>query len=493
MNLFYEKKIRWLTVTRMVPSPLLLVLLFYGLSHASAVVTPLPGSVETFLKAPAGELTRIAFKLLAPVQGTVTDEKGEPLVGVTIQVKGTNSGTATDAEGKFSIEAPEGATLVVSYIGYNTKEVPLNGQANITIVLQTASTGLNEVVVVGYGTQKKIDLTGAVSAIGPKELENRPITNMSSALQGTMPGVTVTQNNGQPGSDGGTIRIRGIGTLNNSNPMVVVDGVVSSLNDINPDDIASISVLKDAASAAIYGSRAANGVILVTTKKGASGTLTLHYNAYVGKQSPTRLPDFVPSWQAAELYNEVQQNEGRPIKYSEEDIQKFKDGSDPDNYPNTNWLDLLYRGSGIQQNHYIDMSGGTDKTQYMFSLGYYDQEGVVKNSDDKRYSTRLNLTSHIGSRLTVDAKLSYEREVFKEPTNPYTGDFSQIFRQANRIGRVVPYKYSNGYYGYIADGNPIAWLDIGATNNINYHHLSGIADADLEIVKGLHLKPLLGV
>ena len=428
------------------------------------------------------------------VSGIVTDaESGQPLQGVTVQVDETPTVTITDKDGRYSIKVPgNNSVLVFTFIGYEKITELVKGRTEINLSLSLIARGLEEVVVVAYGTTKKINLTGSVSSISAKDLENRPITNVTSALQGTMAGVTVTQSNGQPGRDVGTIRIRGIGTLNNSNPMVIVDGVVSSMSTINPEDIASVSVLKDAASASIYGSRAANGVILITTKKGKKGDVKLNYNAYVGKQSATRLPDFVDSWQAATIYNQVQKNEGRPVRYTAEEIEKFKNGSDPDNYANTDWLDLLYQGSGIQQNHYIDMTGGNDKTTFLFSLGYFNQEGVVVHTDNERFTTRLNLSSKVKEKLTVNGNFSYTRGVFQEPVNPYTGDFSQIFRQANRIGRSVPYKYSNGYYGYIGDGNPIAWLDLNSPNKNNTHNLNAVVNADLEIIKGLHLKPLLG-
>ncbi len=428
------------------------------------------------------------------VSGLVLDANtGNPLPGVTVQLDGTMSISATDKDGRYSIKVPnDNAVLVFTFIGYEKVTEEVKGRTEINVTLSSIARGLEEVVVVAYGTTKKINLTGSVSSISAKDLENRPVTNVTSALQGTMAGVTVTQSNGQPGRDVGTIRIRGIGTLNNSNPMVVVDGVVSSMSTINPEDIESISVLKDAASASIYGSRAANGVILITTKKGKKGEVKLNYNAYVGKQSPTRLPDFVDSWQAATIYNQVQKNEGRPVRYTAEEIEKFKNGSDPDNYANTDWMDLLYQGSGNQQNHYIDMTGGSDKTTFLFSLGYFNQEGVVVHTNNERFTTRLNLKSQVKERLTVNGNFSYTRGVFQEPVNPYTGDFSQIFRQANRIGRSVPYKYSNGYYGYIGDGNPIAWLDMNSPNKNNSHNFNAVVNADLEIVKGLHLRPLLG-
>lgn len=424
------------------------------------------------------------------IKGTVVDDSDIPLPGVNIVVVGTTKGTTTDFDGNFEIEADEGQELRFSSIGFENQTIEVGAEREINVQMQEGSV-LDEVVVVGYGTQKKVNVTGSVAGISSEELSNRPVTNVTSALQGTMAGVTVQGTTGQPGRDGGNINIRGIGTLNNSDPMVLVDGVVASLNDVNPDDIESISVLKDAASASIYGSRAANGVVLVTTKKGKEGSLRVRYNAYVGKQSVTRLPDYVNSWEQAEIFNQAQVNEGRPIKYTEEDIANFRNGNNSDEYPNTDWLDLLYQGNGVQQNHYISVDGGSEKTQFLMSFGYFNQNGVVEHSLNDRYTVNLNVSTKINKRLSVNGKVSMTRGVFKEPTNPYTGDFSQIMRQANRIGAMVPYQYSNGDYGFIADGNPIAWLDLNAANDVDSYNWLAIADADYEILEGLHLKPMI--
>ena len=329
------------------------------------------------------------------ITGKVTDKTtGVPIPGVTILLKGTSKGTVTKPDGTYALQADitSSSILIFRAVGYDEIAQPAGTAAVLNISMSSGSSSLSEVIVVGYGTQKKANLTGAVSAITGKELKDRPVTNVASALQGTMPGVTVTQTNGQPGKDAGAIRIRGIGTLNNKNPMVVVDGIVMTTNDdnasamtnIDPNDIESVSVLKDAASASIYGSRAANGVVLITTKKGKAGAVRVHYNGYFGKQKPTNLPDYLPSWQAASLFNEVQKNEGKTVRYTDAEIEKFKNGSDPDNYPNTDWLGLIYSGTGNQQNHYLDFSGGNDKTQYMFSLGYLSQDGIIKNTGLKR-------------------------------------------------------------------------------------------------------------
>lgn len=440
------------------------------------------------------------------ITGTVTDAStGEPLPGVNIQIEGTFQGVITDATGYYSINvADQNAVLIFSYIGYLTEKISVTGKTIIDLALSADIQQLEEVVVVGYGTQKKVNLTGSLSTVSNEQLVNRPITNVASALQGTMAGVTVLQNSGKPGDDFGTIRIRGVGTLNNADAMIVVDGVVvPNMNSINMDDIESITVLKDAASSAIYGSRAANGVILITTKKGKAGKVTAHYNYYFGKQSPTRLAEFLPSWQAASLYNEARINEGGTARFTEAEIQKFKDGSDPDNYANTDWIDLLFSsGSGLQQNHFFDVSGGTEKTQAYFSMGYFDQKGIIKNLGEKRYTGTLKVSSQIGSRLKVNGNVSYWTNRNEEPTNPYRSGivedytdngFAEYIGMAYRISNMVPYKYSNGYYGYVLNqGNPMAWLESGQQTKRATDNIKAIVDADLEIVKDLHFKPRIG-
>ncbi|HZK62421.1 MAG TPA: SusC/RagA family TonB-linked outer membrane protein, partial [Anaerovoracaceae bacterium] len=427
------------------------------------------------------------------ISGTVKDNKGLSIPGVSVVVKGTTTGTITDANGKFMISVPTNAkVLVFSFVGMKTQEFDITGKTTFNVVMEDEAIGIEEVVLVGYGTQKKVNLTGGLSSVSSKQLQARPITNVASALQGTMPGVTVIQNTGQPGLDQGTIRVRGIGTLNNSDAMVVVDGLVSSMRDVNPNDIENITVLKDAASAAIYGSRAANGVILITTKKGKSGKVVVNYNSYYGIQQATKLPDYLSSSQAASFYNEAVVNEGQPARYTAADIQKFKDGSDPDHYPNTDWLGLFYTGSGFQQNHFFDVSGGNDKTQSLLSLGYFSQDGIVKSTGLDRFTSHFKISTKIGMHFTINGNLTYTLDNFKEPTNPYTKDFSGYFIQINTIGANIPYKLSNGLYGFYQDGNPIAWLENGGQNTIKTHYLKGIIDGDMEISKGFHFKPLFG-
>ncbi|WP_158267107.1 TonB-dependent receptor [Chitinophaga niastensis] len=430
------------------------------------------------------------------IAGKITDENGAPIPGVSVVVKGTTKGAITNANGTFQFTgAADDAVLLVTSIGYESMEIKVAGRTQINITLKGDVSALKQFVVVGYGVQKKANLTGAVATIGSKELANRPATSLGNALQGTMPGVTVTAgSSGQPGADAAQIRIRGIGTLNNADPVIVIDGVITplgNLNNINPDDVASMSVLKDAASAAIYGSRAANGVILITTKQGKKGGVQVTYNAYAGKQKATGLPDFLPSWQAATLYNQARINEGKTARYTDAEIQKFKDGSDPYNYPNTDWLGLFYKGSGIQQNHYLGLSGGNEKTQYNLSLGLFDENGIVKKTNATRYTTRLNLTSAVRDNLHVNANIGFTSTGKREPSNPYTNEFTQLVRLANRISSTVPYKYANGNYGAVADGNPMAWLEGASLGQYASYDLIGNVGADWEIIKGLHFKPSL--
>lgn len=422
------------------------------------------------------------------VSGTVVDQSG-PIVGASIVVKGTNYGVVTDLDGNFTISMPVNGTLQISSVGYASKDVKPNGNT-INVTLSEDQVGLDEMVVVGFGTQKKANLTGSVANVDNKLFENRPITNVSAGLQGLLPGVTVTQRSGQPGADTGTIRVRGTGTLNVSDPMVIVDGVESTMNDIDANDIESISVLKDAASAAIYGSKAANGVILITTKHGKAGKGSVTYAMNVGWQSATNIPEYCTSAEYARLTNQARINNGLDPLYSDAEIQKYEDGSDPYNYPNTDWQDLLYDQSGFQQSHNISLNGGTQDVRYMASLGYLGQGGIIRNSDKNQYNARLNLDVNPIKNLEGSFSMSYSRIDISEPTNPYVGGMAQIFRQVNMISPMVPYKKEDGSYGTIGDGNPIAWLDSGATTDYKRHNLQTVASLKYYILPQLSIKAM---
>jgi len=427
---------------------------------------------------------------LKTISGHVKDEQGLPMPSVSVSLVGTTQGTTTDVNGSYKINAPENATLVFSFLGYEKKTVKVTGNwdGNVTMTEDKKARNLNEVVVVAYGTQRKANLTGSVSAIGAKELQDRPVTNLNDALQGTMAGVTVTTTGGQPGSSG-SINVRGIGTPNNSTPMVVIDGIIGNLSDVNPNDVQSVSVLKDAASAAIYGSRAANGVILITTKRGKSGRMQVNYNAYAGKQKPTHLPDFLPSWQAATLYNQALANEGQAPYWTDNDITLFKNQSDPDTHPNTDWQGFLYKGSGFQQNHAVNISGGDDKTQYAFSLGYFQQDGIIQKSNYKRYSTRMNINSAITKNFSVNANLAFLYAPTEAPDGLGGGDIGGIIGTTAAMSSTVVNQYKNGVYNYLSFGNPISWLNSPGYNNNQNSLFTGNTGLDWEPIKGLHFKP----
>lgn len=427
------------------------------------------------------------------ISGFVTDVNSQPVIGANVVVKGTTNGTITDLDGKYTLSVPNGAVLQVSYIGYIPQEVSVGSGSTVNITLREDSQALDEVVVVGFGTQKKVNLTGSVSTIGSEDMQGMPATSVANLMQGKMPGVAITSTSGQPGKEGSSIRIRGIGTMNKSDPMILVDGLESSMDDVNPNDIENISVLKDAAAASIYGTRAANGVILITTKRGKEGKPTISYNGYVGFQEAIRKMKHLSSAQYAEMYNEGKLNEGLFPAYTAEDIEKYRNGSDPDNFPNTDWLDLLYKGSGLTHNHNISLSGGTEAARYAVSLAYYNQEGLLKNTSHDRYNVRINLDSKVSEWLKFGINSSMSRREILTPTCPYSNSMGQFFRQANRIPNTFVNRYSDGTWGRHIDGNPIAWMEAGGKATSRYSHLLGSVFGELTLMKGLTLKGIAGV
>ncbi|EOZ95331.1 TonB-dependent receptor [Indibacter alkaliphilus LW1] len=389
------------------------------------------------------------------VSGVVTDEAGEPLPGATVSVEGTSLGTITDIDGQYTIEVPDDAVLVVSFIGFESRRIPVNGRSIIDVGLTPDTSSLEEVVVVGYGTQKRANLTGSVAEIETEDLVSRPFSSTVNALQGVSPGVTVTTGSGAPGSQG-TIRVRGIGTLNNSNPLVIIDGVEGDMNSIDPSLIESINVLKDAASSAIYGSRAANGVILVTTKRAKSGEFRVTYNAYTGFQSPTNLPNKVGAIDHMEMINLAHINSGASPLFADSYIQEYSQNmqSDPDNYPNTDWQRGILTGSGFMQNHNISLNAGTEKVRSLTSVGYLEQKGLIEMSGFKRYTIRNNLDVKFNEKLSLAADL----QMINRKTVSPGGGLSEVFLQMNRIPAIQPGRFSNGLYGEGWNGNnPMAF------------------------------------
>ncbi len=419
------------------------------------------------------------------VSGTIVDPRGEPLPGVSVVEKGkSTNGTMTDVDGKFSFKVSPGATLEMSYVGFQKQEVKAG--ADLRIILKEQENIFDEVVVVGYGTQQKVNLTGSVASLDSKALTNRPIQNVSTGIQGLLPGVTVMSGEGRPGRDEATIRVRGVGTLNSSDPYILIDGVESgTMNAVDPNDIESISVLKDAASAAIYGSKASNGVILITTKRGKMGKPRITYNGYAGIQNATNMIERMSSLEYAEIYNRVLTEAGKAARFSDDDIQKFRDNSDPYGHPNTDWYDLAYQ-TGFQQQHNVSVSGGTETVSYMASAGLLDQEGILPNSERMQFNARTNLDIKLSSRLNVKMSLAFINNDYKDPDASYAGGSSdQIIRQLNVIAPWIPYKNEDGSYGTISDGNPVAWLDLDQTVDRYNQNFTGFLSADYMILDGL--------
>lgn len=426
------------------------------------------------------------------IKGKIIDKSGIGLPGVSIVVKGTTNGAISDSEGKYALtDVPSDASLLFSFVGMKSQEILVADKTTINITMLEDAIGIEEVVAVGYGTQKKVNMTGSVSSVSAKELKGMPANNVASMMQGRMPGVTITQNTGQPGKEGITIRIRGVGTMNNSDPMILVDGLESTMSDVNPADIESISTLKDASAASIYGTRAANGVILITTKRGAEGTPKISYNAYVGTQKAMNLPQHLSSSEYAMLLNEGLKNEGKSPQFSQAEIDALKNG----NAPNTDWLDLLLQGSGFTQNHNLSLTGGTTAAKYMISLAYYNQEGLVKNTSQDRYTVRINFDSKVTGWMKFGINSSLAQRQIIQPTNPFVGiGVDQFFRQANRIPNTIANKNAEGVFiKSHVDGNPIAWIEAGGEGTSIYSHVLGSSFLEVELMKGLSVKGLAGI
>lgn len=401
----------------------------YGGQSAMASGVPAPAAMQNAIEA---------------VKGTVVDQNGEPVIGATVLVRGSNVGTVSDSEGHFSIKVPANSTLEVSFIGYERRDVKVrSGQADYKIQLSENSRDLDEVVVVGYGQQKKVNLTGSVSAIDVNKIaESRPISNVSQALAGLAPGVSVVSSSNKPGEDNATIRVRGQGTLNDSSPLVIIDGIEASLGTISPDDIESMSILKDAASSAIYGSRAANGVVLVTTKKGSTGSLKVNYNGYVSFESIRKTLTPVSNYADYMTYlNEGYEQAGYAKPFSETVIQEWRDNpNDPIKYPNSDWIKETFR-SAVATNHNLSMSGGNEKYRFYTSFGFLDNPGVMPNSGFKKYSSRINVEADVKPWLSMGVNFNgYVND--KEP-----GSTTAVFDYAKATTPGMVFIAPDGRYG----------------------------------------------
>lgn len=426
------------------------------------------------------------------VSGVVVDTQGEPIIGATVIEVGGANGVVTNANGEFTLSVSTGASLKVSYVGY--KDFIAKVASRLRIVLEEDTETLDEVVVIGYGTQKKVNVIGSISTVDSKALEARATPNVSSMLTGLMPGVTITQSSGNPGQDGGTIRIRGVGSFGATpSPLILVDGLPGELDNLNPADIENISVLKDASSAAIYGSRAANGVILVTTKRGNEGKARITYNGSVGMSQATELPDLAHSYEYAEYYNMAMGTE----TYTAEEIQKYRDGSDPDNYADEMYLDDMMGGHALQTKHELNVSGGNNRVQYMASMGYVRQNGLLEKNYFDRYNARLNLNAELAKNLKLNVRLSGMTSGLQVPSTPGavdSGGQGAIISNALRFPGMWATTLQNGEYGLgpVLQGTPTAWQYSSSFWKQDTDRFKASAELSWNVVKGLTLRAIGG-
>ncbi|NGM73637.1 SusC/RagA family TonB-linked outer membrane protein [Sphingobacterium sp. SGL-16] len=420
------------------------------------------------------------------LQGVIVNSVNDPISGATLK---TSNGitTVSDIKGNFRIELPSSnSSITITHVSYDTKVINVKGEKFLQIVLESNENTLDEVVVVGYGTQKKSNVTGAISSVNVKELENKPVINVVEALQGTTPGLTIQQSTSQPGSRP-AINVRGINTLNNNDPMVIIDGIIGDVQNVNMSDIENISILKDASSAAIYGSRAANGVILITTKRGNKDSSTIRYNFNLASQTPTFLPNIVEPWVYAEMRNEALFNSGRPVQFSAGQIMDFKQ-----NYPNTNWMKEIYKEKSPQSAHDLSILGGNNKTTYLISGAYTQQESMMQGPDYglDRANFRSNVETEVSDRFKINLLASYARNTIKD--HAYWTEW--IIEQATRMPSIYPIVNPDGSYNYPSgsNSNSLARLEKGGLRSTANDDLSGIVNAEFKILDGLTLKGMLG-
>jgi len=426
------------------------------------------------------------MQTMKQIRGTISDQLGEPIIGANVVIKGTTNGTISDFNGEFNLTIPEGAVLVITYIGYIPKEIVVGAQTQLSIALIEDSQALDEVVVVGYGVQRRASVTGSVASIQSKDITTVKTPNVTNALAGKLPGLRAVQRSGAPGDDAASLDIRGFGSA-----LVIVDGVERDFSQIDANDIESISILKDA-SASVYGFKGANGVVLITTKRGEISKPKINYTGYFGLQSITRYPDLMNGYQYATLYNEAQQNVGVAAPYSAEDIEKYRQG-----IGTTDWYDELIRSSIPQTYHNMSVSGGSEKVKYYFSLGYTYQEGIYKSNDFdySKYNVRSNISAEIVKGFTVDLQLSGRLDTRNKP---YEKDGELLTRSLQMAKPVFPV-YANdnpAYWSSPGDkGNPVHLSD---ADNVGYdrrdrREFNGSIALNWEIpwLKGLSAKALM--
>ncbi len=422
------------------------------------------------------------------VTGQIKDSQGTPLSGVTIREKGETRSTSTNGSGTYSLSVSPNATLVISYVGYQNQEIALNGRNVVNVTMDGTSSALDEVVVVGYGTQKKANLTSSVSTIDQKVLDSRPISNVMSAMQGAAPGLVVTRSGGQPGAEGFSVNIRGDLSTGSSNPLVLIDGVPGSLTYTNPDDIASISILKDASATAIYGSRGAAGVVLVTTKSG-QGKLKVNYQGMWTAKKMGLFPERINSWEEAEMQNLARINAGQSPDWSAELIALMKDPNqyyriNPTNptayqyFGNYNYPEILLKDKSTRLNQNLSISGSTEKDNYLFSLGYITDKGIFRFGPDdyKRLNGRFNYHRELSKMFSLDSKILYSRSERNSSVLGASNDYGLIYNivSSRSISPIyLPESGDTKYAAGSAAGETVGLLKDGGRNNNVIQEIGG--------------------
>ncbi len=403
----------------------------------------------------------------ARITGTITDENGSPFPGVYILIEGTTIGTISDINGKYTLDVPDpNAVMVVSFVGYSTQRVSLTGKTTVDLVMAPDLMNLDEVVVIGYGTARRATITGSVATVSGDKLAVAKTANFTNSLVGRLPGLVAVQRSGLPGSDDATIRIRGNNTLNNNSPLIVIDGIAGrSMSRLDPSDIESVIVLKDA-SAAIYGAQAANGVILVTTKRGSTGKLKVNATFNQGFSSPTVLPDMCDSYLYATQVNELDIAAGQNPRFSADDLQKYQDGSDPWGHPNTDWMNEVFKPFSMENYANINLTGGTENVKYFVSLGRKFQDATYRRSGAN--FTQFDFRSNIDGKLSDNINFSIDLAGRQENRNFPVADENVTFRLIPR-GKPTDVAWFFGKYpgpDVESDRNPV----VEVTDIPGYNH-----------------------
>lgn len=423
------------------------------------------------------------------VKGYITSENGKSIEGVSVRHKESTIGTSTDEEGKFEISIPGKGILVFTHVGSVTREIAVSAQTTLNIILAEQNKSLNEVVVVGYGTQRKKDLTGTVATIGGKDLQVAPTPSLFNNLAGKLPGVIVTQGSGQPGYDQPNFSIRGASTFGSNEALVLVDGIERPYSRIDPNDIESVTVLKDAASAAVYGARAANGVVLITTKQGRSGKPQVSYTGTYGIQKPTVRAKMMSAYEYAKYFNEARMNSGLPALFTAADVEKYRLGNDPD-YPNTDWWAESVRKSAPTQQHNLTLQGGTDQIKYIFSLGHLNQSGLYELSSFKRNNLRTNINFKISQNLSIIVDMAGRVENTSQSAENFLA-WRYMLNANPTLPAHVPDSVEKGGLGFNGlNGSPIGRFHFSGYDRRASTFLQSTAEINYKLpwIKGLSAK-----